>query len=199
MALRQEIESEILPAKTLDSTRPWHVLYVRSNCEKMVVRHLTVRAIEYYLPLYRERVRWSDRVVVTERPLFPGYIFARFATSNSMPALTAPGVIRSLDDKNGSMVSAVEITQIQEGLLCGLTLRPHPELSAGMQVRVRSGVFSGTVGMVAELRRRCKVILSFASMQQCVSLEVDRSQLEVLPTTKRPKRHNRKLCLYERK
>lgn len=48
---------------------PWHVLHVRSNYEKRVAQHLVVRAVEHYLPLYRERVKWTDRTVIAERPL----------------------------------------------------------------------------------------------------------------------------------
>jgi len=49
---------------------PWHVLHVVSNHEKRVAQHLSVRSVEHYLPLYTERVKWTDRTAVVERPLF---------------------------------------------------------------------------------------------------------------------------------
>jgi hypothetical protein len=52
------------------NTGPWHVLHVISNHEKQVVQHLVVRSVEHYLPLYTERVKWTDRIAVVERPLF---------------------------------------------------------------------------------------------------------------------------------
>ena len=72
---------------------PWHVLHVLSNHEKKVAQHLQVRSIEYYLPVYREKVRWTDRMVVAERPLFSGYVFARFDRQQRIPVVSAPGVL----------------------------------------------------------------------------------------------------------
>src|SRR5271157_139138 len=53
-------------------SNPWHVLHVISNHEKKVAQHLDVRSVEHYLPLYTEQVKWTDRTVVAERPLFSG-------------------------------------------------------------------------------------------------------------------------------
>ena len=57
---------------------PWHVLHVIANHEKKAATHLAARSVEYFLPLYKEESRWSDRSVILERPLFPGYVFLRF-------------------------------------------------------------------------------------------------------------------------
>lgn len=160
--------------------RPWHVLHVRSNHEKQVARHLTVRAVEHYLPLYRERVKWSDRTVVTERPLFSGYVFARFLPESRIKVITTPGVVRSLGDDDGSLVSCAELDRIREGLASGLLLRPHSNVSVGQWVRVLSGIFEGVEGVVTELRQQCKVVIALAVVRQCFSLELEFGDVEVL-------------------
>jgi transcription antitermination factor NusG len=159
---------------------PWHVLHVRSNYEKRVAQHLLVRSVEHYLPLYRERVKWTDRTVVTERPLFSGYVFARFVPDARITVISTPGVVRSLGDDEGNLVSCAELDRIREGLSSGLLLRPHPRVSVGQEVRVRNGIFEGVEGVVTELRQQCKVIIALAAVQQCFSLELELGDIEVL-------------------
>jgi transcription antitermination factor NusG len=139
-----------------------------------------VRSVEHYLPLYRERVKWTDRTVVTERPLFSGYVFARFAAAARITVISTPGVVRSLGDDEGSLVNCAELDRIREGLSSGLLLRPHPCASVGQRVRVRNGIFGGVEGIVTEFRQQCKVIISLAAVRQCFSLELELGDIEIL-------------------
>ena len=86
-------------------SRPWHVLHVISNHEKRVAQHLAVRSVEHYLPLYSEPAKWTDRTVITERPLFSGYVFARFSPHNRLTVISTPGILRILGDEQRNMVS----------------------------------------------------------------------------------------------
>jgi transcription antitermination factor NusG len=159
---------------------------VISNHEKRVAQHLVVRSVEHYLPLFTERVKWTDRTVVTERPLFSGYVFARFLPESRIAVLSTPGVLRLLGEDRGDLVSDEELARIRDGLASGLLLRPHSSVSVGTWVRVRGGVFAGAEGVVTELRRQCKVVIALAAVRQCFSLEVELDALEVLHKS-RPK------------
>jgi transcription antitermination factor NusG len=159
---------------------PWHVLHVISNHEKRVAQHLVVRSVEHYLPLYTERVKWTDRTVVAERPLFSGYVFVRLLPQSRLSVISTPGVLRLLGEESGDMVSCEELDKIRDGLASGLLLRPHPCLAVGTRVRVRDGVFSGVEGVVTELRHQCRVIIALAAVRQCFSLEAELDDLEVL-------------------
>jgi len=162
------------------SGSPWHVLHVLSNHEKKVAKHLGIRSVEHYLPVYREKVRWTDRTTVTERPLFSGYIFARFDFQSRIPVISTPGVLRLLGKQRWDLVEDEELEKIRTGLAKGLLLRPHPNLTVGAKVRIRSGVFEDVEGSVSELRQQCKVVITLAAVRQCFSLEVDLDQLEIL-------------------
>lgn len=159
---------------------PWHVLHVLSNHEKKVVQHLQLRSIEHCLPVYRERVRWTDRTVVAERPLFSGYVFARFERQQRVPVVSTPGVLRLLGDQSWDLVEDGELEKIRTGLAKGLLLRPHQNVTVGTRVRIRDGVFEGVEGTVTELRQQCKVVITLAAVRQCFSLEAEIEQLEVL-------------------
>jgi len=162
------------------NSNPWHVLHVISNHEKRVAQHLVVRSVEHYLPLYTERVKWTDRTVVAERPLFSGYVFARFSLQTRISVISIPGVLRLLGNEERDMVSCEELDKIRDGLANGLLLRPHPYVTVGTRVRVRDGVFTGVEGVVSEFRHQCRVIIALAAVHQCFSLEVEVDDLEVL-------------------
>lgn len=159
---------------------PWHVLHVVANHEKTVAQHLSIRPCEYYLPLYSQRSRWSDRYVTLERPLFTGYVFVRFAPQARSSVVTAPGVLRLLGDDERDTVSATEIDRIRNGLASNCRMLPHPHVTVGTPVRVHSGVFAGVEGVVTGLRHQCRVIIALAAVQQCFSLEMELADLEVL-------------------
>jgi transcriptional antiterminator NusG len=160
----------------------WHVLHVLSNHEKRVAQHLVVRSIEYYLPLYKERVKWTDRTVVAERPLFSGYVFARITPQSRISVISTPGVLHLLGDEERDLVRDEELAKIRDGLAKGLSLRPHSGICVGTRVRVRDGVFAGVEGVVADLRKQCRVIVTLAAVRQCFSLELGIDELAVLNT-----------------
>jgi transcription antitermination factor NusG len=159
---------------------PWEVLHVIANHEKRVAQHLSARSLEHYLPLYTERSRWTDRSVVVERPLFTGYVFVRFSPHARLFVISTPGVIRLLGDHYSDMVSAEEMERIRNGLAARCGLRPHPPVSVGTPVRVRSGVFEGVEGVVTEFRHRCRVIITLSAVKQCFCVEVELGDVEAL-------------------
>ncbi len=158
----------------------WRVLNVITNHEKRVVEHLTVRSVEQYLPLYVERSRWSDRVVSLERPLFPGYVFARFAPQQRISVISIPGVVHLLGETERDTVGEVEIARIREGLASGCLLRPHRGIAVGTRARVLRGVFAGAEGIVTDLRQHCKLVMGLSATGQSFSLELDAEDIEVL-------------------
>jgi transcriptional antiterminator RfaH len=158
---------------------PWSVLYVAPNHEKRVSEHLTVRSFEHYLPLYKEQSRWTDRTVQLMRPLFPRYVFVRFAPQEQHILKALPSVLYLLGDGKQEIVSAAEINRIRDGLEKGCVLRPHPEVAIGTHVRVRQGIFEGAVGIVTKFSKQCKVVLKLEATQQRFSVEVDSKDLEV--------------------
>ena len=163
---------------------PWYVLHVLANHEKRVSRFLSLLSIEHYLPQYSERSRWSDRTVTLERPLFMGYVFARFEAGGRCPVIGTPGVLKILGKDRLDMVADEEIDRIRRALTAGCKLRPHAQVTAGSRVRVVKGIFAGAEGVVTELRRHCSVIIELPAVQQFFSLEVDINDIEVL--TKKP-------------
>src|SRR6267143_5376043 len=72
---------------------PWFALQVKSRYESVVTAHLDGKGYEWFLPLYKCRRRWSDRLKEIECPLFPGYVFCRLNSLDRLPILIIPGVV----------------------------------------------------------------------------------------------------------
>lgn len=166
----------------------WQVVHVVANHEKRVAQHFSSRLVDYYLPMYSERSKRTDRAVLLERPLFTGYVFVRPSTSGRLPIISTPGVLRLLGESDHQTVSELEINAIREGLAKGYELRPHPAMAVGTPVRVCRGVFYGVTGIVTEVRRRCNVVVRLSAVEQCFSLELAGEELEVMDTCIPPTR-----------
>lgn len=151
-----------------------------TNHEKRVTEQLTARSVEHYLPLYTEKSRWTDRTVTLERPLFPGYVFIRFVPGNRITVLSTPGVLHLLGKQTAGMVPPEEIERIRTALAKGYLLRPHPQITRGMRVRMKHGVFAGMEGKVLEVRGNCKVVMALTGVDQYFSLSTKIDDLEIM-------------------
>src|SRR5271165_6387447 len=71
----------------------WYAVRVRSNYESNVSAVLEQKGVEKFLPTYRSRRKWSDRVKTLDLPLFPGYVFCRIPLDERNLVLTTGGVV----------------------------------------------------------------------------------------------------------
>lgn len=158
----------------LNSVFPWFAVQVWARHEARVAEHLTGRGYPWFLPLYKCRKRWSDRVKVTDAPLFPGYLFCRFNPQNRLHILTTPGVIQIVGN-NGSptAIDETEIQAIQTAVASGLPSEPWPYLTVGDRVRIESGPLCDLEGTVVKHKGRDRLVLSVTLLQRSVAVEID--------------------------
>ena len=153
---------------------PWFALQVWTRKERLVSNHLEGQGYECFLPLYKSRRGWSDRVKELDQPLFPGYLFCRFDFQNRRPLVVTPGVIRIVGlGKKAMPVEDHEIEAIQLALASGLPSQPWPYLEVGERVRVHYGSLSGLEGILTSFKGTHRVVLSVSMLQRSVAMEVD--------------------------
>ena len=127
---------------------PWFALQVRTQHERGVAEFLRGSGYEWFLPLYKCRKRWSDRIKEVEIPLFPGYLFCRFNPVNRLPILKTPGVIQIVGcNREPSVIDEKEISAIQTLVSSGIPNQPWPYLHTGDRVQIESGPLRGTTGI----------------------------------------------------
>lgn len=153
---------------------PWYALQVRGRHERVVAEHLASQGFEWFLPLCKERKRWSDRIKEVESPLFPGYLFCRFDAQNRLPILKTPGLVQIVGyNRQPISVDEGEIAAIQTLVASGVPNQPCSFVEIGDPVRIESGPLRGLQGILVESRGHHKFVLSVTLLQRSVAVEID--------------------------
>src|SRR5215831_16985008 len=153
----------------------WYAIQLRPRFEKLVALHLKDKGYEQYVPMYRSRRRWSDRVKEIELPLFPGYIFCKFDVTQRLPVLVIPGVISIVGSGRHPLpIPEHEISAVQKIIGSGMRYGPWPSLCAGQRVLVRYGPLRGLEGVVLEIKNTYHLVISVTLLSRYVSVAIDR-------------------------
>ena len=164
---------------------PWFALQVRTRQEASVAQQLYGQGYERFLPLYKLRKRWSDRIKEVDAPLFPGYLFCRFNPQDRLPILKTPGVIQIVGFNNGpAAVDESEIRSIQTLVATGAPHQPWPFLATGDRVRIESGPLHGLEGILIDVKRSHRLILSVTLLQRSVAVEIDSALVTAISPTR---------------
>jgi len=156
------------------TTREWFAVQVRASRERLSADHLTHRGYEVFLPCVRHTRRWADRVKQKSRPMFPGYLFSRFAPQVFAKLVTSPGVIRVVGNSHGPLpIPKSEIESIQRIVDAQLTSEPSDVPRAGERVRIEVGPLSGAEGIVLQSRNGRRLVVSVPLLQRAVAVELD--------------------------
>jgi transcription antitermination factor NusG len=171
----------------ISSQLPWFALQVRSQREGSVADHLDGKGYELFLPLYKCRKRWSDRVKEVEAPLFPGYLFCRFDPYDRLPVLKTPWVLQIVGFNNApAPVDEEEISAVRTLVSSGVPTQPWPFVEIGDRVRIEGGPFHGVVGILSQFKDHRRLVVSITLLQRSVAVEIDSAMV----TPQRAMRHN---------
>lgn len=188
-ALQTDLKLSVPEGIEEDSIQwPWFALQVRARYEHGVADHLDGKGYELFLPLYKCRKRWSDRVKEVEAPLFPGYLFCRLNPQDRLPILKTPGVIQIVGcNRTPTAVDEQEIQAIQRMLVSGIPNQPWPFLATGDRVRIESGPLSGLEGILVEFKGNHRLVLSVTLLQRSVAVEIDSAFVTSLRSSSVPR------------
>lgn len=167
------VRSSSLP--TTNTSWPWYAIRVKPKFEKVVAQSLLSKGMPSFLPTYRERRRWSDRVKLVEMPLFSGYVFCSLDVSRRLPVLQTPGVFHFVAfDGEPTPVDPDEIAALQQAVSAGAGVAPWPYLKEGQRVVVARGPMRGRSGILLKIRDEYRLIISITLLQRSVAVEIDR-------------------------
>lgn len=164
----------------------WYAVRVRSQHEDMVARHLRVRGMETFLPMYRAKHKWSDRFKEVNEPLFPGYVFCQLDPTNRLPVLTVPGVVYLVGTgKKPVPIDENEISAIHQAVSSGLSTHPTAFLEIGHKVRIEYGPLCGIEGILLGFKGHQRIVLSITLLQRSVAVEIDSEWVRALSPKQR--------------
>lgn len=156
---------------------PWFVIWTESRAEKQVAKRIAELGLPAWLPIVKERRRWSDRWKEIESPLFPGYLFAQAANVDWSRILRTPGVL-TVVKQNGkpALVTNSFIATLRDAVTRD-GAAPEPvteqvEFAAGDEVIVQEGALSGVRGVVRERRSGRQLVLWVAEIGRGVAFTI---------------------------
>ena len=156
-------------------TRRWFAVRVKSQRERGIAASIGSKGFEEFLPLYQCRRRWSDRMKSMELPLFPGYVFCRIDPLIRLPILTVPGVLHFVGiGRIPAPIDDAEMAAIQCAVRSGLRVEPSAYLEIGQRVRLEEGPLAGLEGILIEIRKQYRVVVSLSLLKRSVAVEIER-------------------------
>jgi transcription antitermination factor NusG len=162
-----------------DKIPKWFALYTMPQSEQSVIRHLSAREIESFLPTYESIHVWKNRQRVNViRPLFPTYVFVRMIAAERGSVLGLPGALRLVGNCQGPLpVSEKEIEFLRSDF-CRKRVEPYLDLVIGKQVRIKAGPMQGVLGTLVQKKNSLRFVLTIALINQNAAMEVRADDLE---------------------
>jgi transcription antitermination factor NusG len=172
-------ESELGTLQAAHCEKRWYAAYTSANHEKRVAEQLVVRDVEHFLPVYESVRRWKDRRVTLQMPLFPGYVFVCMALRDRLRVQQVPGVAHLVGfDGTPAALPDEEIEALRASLESGVRAEPHPYLTVGRRVRLKSGPLAGMPGILLRRKGNFRVVISIELIQRSVAVDVDAVEVE---------------------
>jgi transcription antitermination factor NusG len=155
----------------------WYALRVCTRRETRIQTELQKQQIEAYFPTFPEESRWSDRVKVIDRPLFPGYLFCRMDLARGLDVLQITGVLQILaSNLSPQPIPDHEIEGVRRAVESNLPCGRCPYV-AGNAVTVLSGPLAGQTGIVKRSKGTTRLIVVLTLLNRAVSVEIDAADL----------------------
>jgi len=168
-------------------TTPWYALRVRTRCEQVVVGGLRQREIVNFLPLYRTRRQWSDRIKTTYVPLFPGYVFARLNDQDLRRVVRVIDCMYVVGRGNvPEPLAESEIEAVKRLVAEGAGVGPWPFCTLGQTVEVVRGALAGLRGIYLRAAGHDRLVVSLPLLQRSVATEVESCDVRPVAGTPRP-------------
>ncbi|MGB8885519.1 MAG: transcription termination/antitermination NusG family protein [Candidatus Korobacteraceae bacterium] len=168
---------------SLEESPDWWVLQTRARFERRMSNQLPSQHRQAFVPVARERRRWTDRYETLELPMFPGYVFVRavLKATDRLAILQSSGVFGFVTYKG----SLAHVSDRQVGYLRSIVEHnnpwsPYRFIAEGPQARIRSGQLGGLEGILATDKAGRKLVISLDPMQRSIAISVETCDLEML-------------------
>ena len=161
----------------------WFAVHTRPGLEASAESRLRELPVATFLPCVHRLLRHARRrALKVRRPLFTGYLFARFSAAQLLRAVNGcPGVRRVLGTSEGprSVPDAI-IASIQRRTDAdGCVALADPALAQGDAVRITMGVLGGWSGVFErELSDARRTAILIETLQQSCRVIVWRDEVE---------------------
>ena len=158
--------------------RSWFAVYTVPQHEKSVVKHLDLREIESFLPVYETARVWKNRQrMKLILPLFPTYLFVHINFRERAKVLQSPGVLQIVGDRGYAYIPDSEVEFLRSDF-CRQRIEPYRDLVIGEKVSIKGGAMQGLQGTLVRKNKSMRFVLTVELINQNASIQVDAEDLE---------------------
>jgi len=159
--------------------KQWIAIYTKPRHEKSVLGEFTVKGIDSYLPMVRQKHRWSDRMKWVETPIFKSYIFAHIELRDNLEVLQTRGVNHIIKFQNKiAVIPDIQITNLRKMIDGGFEMLPSDYFIVGDKVEVIGGLLRGMHGIVSRTDSEDRLIIKIDAIQHAVAVQIERKYLK---------------------
>jgi transcription antitermination factor NusG len=154
----------------------WFAVQTRPRHEKKVNSELREKGIRSFLPLCRERRRWSDRYQWVELPMFSQYLFVKLlhTPESRLRVLQTAGIVQFVGATGcGTPIPNEQIESLHAIVSHRIPSAPHEFLRVGERVRIRGGALDGIEGVLSAIRNDKSLVVSVDLIQKSVAIRID--------------------------
>lgn len=181
MELGQEVSSQSRYAHFFDAPQAklgWHVLWTRSNFERIVAEELTAKGYEAFLPMVEQWSKDGKGQHTCLIPMFRGYLFLHHAVDKHdyIDICKTKGLVSILGARWDRLayVPDSEIESIRLAVESRLPATPYPFLEEGDRVRLTRGSLAGAEGILVKNESdKGLFVISVNLLRRSVAVEVD--------------------------
>lgn len=158
----------------------WFVCHTKPRCEKKFAALLAAEKFEHYLPLVESVKRYGAQTKRFTKPLFPGYVFARFILENK-PRIYQQDLLARVIPVPDEAALLRQMEDVRTIVASGLELSLRPLIHKGTRVRVTGGPLWGLVGVVDDPADPKGIIVAVDVLQQGLHVRMSLENIEPLP------------------
>jgi len=157
----------------------WKVIHLKPNTEKKFTQYCKLYEISCYVPMRKTTRTYQRRKYDIELPVFTGYAFARYAENKRLDILKSNFIVKVIEPFNPRQFLR-ELVMVRRALRVDPTLKPIESLKEGQLVRITSGPFMGTEGIVKRVVKNTQVVLNISIIGQALKIVTDQDMIEKL-------------------
>lgn len=154
----------------------WYAFYTRPRSEKASFTRLEKAGFTCYLPLKRERRKWSDRIKTVLLPLFPSYLFVQ-AEEHQLNGIRIEGALVGYITFEGKPASIpdgqMEIIKKIVAEADSLEVVPS-DMKPGQKIEITGGTLIGVKGELVRHQGNHKVLVRLDELGQGIVFTIDK-------------------------
>jgi transcription antitermination factor NusG len=163
----------------VDKNYRWYILFVKTNHEFKVQKHIELFGIRAYLPVRKTLSQWSDRKKWIYRPMFPGYVFIRVSCREFFSALYHDSIIRYVKfGGSPAYISDEQIRVIKKVESDNLEYIKESEcFTCNDHIRIVAGPLKGLEGRISRIDSNDYFVIDLPEINKSIKIRIKKEMV----------------------